>query len=75
VVRRRPALHRLAHNLSMHARAFLPGVVKRLKDAADFSFIQLAIKFRKPQIKAYKQRTFHAVDCEVREPVARRETP
>jgi len=33
----------------------------------------LAINLRKPQIEAYKQRTFHAIDYEVHEPVARRQ--
>jgi len=67
------ALHRLPHNVRMNARPVLPGIIERLEDAIDAPLIKLPIQLRKPQIKAYKQRTFHAVDGEKYEPVARRQ--
>jgi len=63
----------LPHNVGMHTWAFLPGIVKRLEDAIDFLFVQLAVDFWKPQIKAYKQRALYLVDGEVHKVVARRE--
>lgn len=56
----------------MHTWAFLPGIVKRLENAIDFLFVQFAVDFWKPQIKAYKQRALHLVDSEVHKVVARR---
>ena len=56
------ALHRLPHNVSMHARPFLPSIIKRLKNALDAELFDLAINFRKTQIKADQKRTFDAVD-------------
>jgi hypothetical protein len=58
--------------MSVHAGSYLPGIVERLENAIDFLFIQFPVKLRKSQIKAYKQRAFHAFDCEIRKPVARR---
>jgi hypothetical protein len=58
--------------MHVHTWAFLPGIVKRLENAIDFLFVQLAVDFWKPQIKAYKQRALYLVDSEVREVVARR---
>lgn len=56
----------------MHAWAFLPGIVKRLENAIDFLFVQFAVDFWKPQIKAYKQRALYLVYGEVHKVVARR---
>jgi len=68
----RPALHRLPHNMSMHTWAFLPGIVKRLENAIDFLFVQFAVDFWKPQVKAYKQRALYLVDRKAHKVVARR---
>jgi hypothetical protein len=75
MVRRRPALHRLPHYMSMNTRPYLPGIVERLENAIDILFIQFPVKLRKPQIKAYQQRAFHAVDGKIRKPITRRKTP
>jgi hypothetical protein len=72
MIRRRMALHSLAHNVSVYAWAFLPGIVERLKDAVYFLLIQLPVKFRKAGIKAYKKRAFYAIDGKVHESTPRR---
>ena len=72
MVRRGAALHCLPHNLRMHAGPALLGVVKRLQGAVNARLVKLAIKLRKSQIEANKQRAFHAVDSEIDESIARR---
>jgi len=74
MVRRGMALHRLAHNVRMDAGALLAGVVEGLENAVDALLVNGPIQFRETQIKAYQQRAFHAVDCEVHKSVARRQS-
>lgn len=48
VVRRRPALHGLAHDVCMHARPPLAGIIKRLENALNFLLVQLTVKLGEP---------------------------
>ena len=45
---RRPALHRLAHDVRVHTRSFLAGVVKGLENTLDLLLIQFTVKLREP---------------------------
>lgn len=56
----------------MNALLLLAGIIKRLKNAPHLPFAKLPVQFGKPQVEAYQHCTFHAVNREISEPVARR---